>query len=872
MQSYQELLGQTFDQMTEIGSGGGGTVFRAHHKRLDKEVVLKKIHTNQLKNINRRAELDILKNLKHNYIPQIIDFIEYGDAVYTVMEYIPGQSFAQLLKQNVRFSQKDVVKWMRQLCEVVDYLHSQKPPIIHCDIKPANVMLTPHGDICLIDFNISGVKTEEGIASIGYSDGYAPVEQFAVVAGRIERGRQDKTQVGQNSGQTVGAGGQRYAQTERVGVQGYDQTELVGGQGYDQTELVGGQGYDRTELVGGQGYAQTELVGVQGYDQTELIGNQGYDQTELVGGQGYDQTELIGNQGYDRTELVGGQGYTPTELVGGQGYAPTELVGGQSGSGDVRSAQTNMTGAAFTQNMTSSAPSTSTRSRIRSMSDEDWAAAKQVAEYVGNSLMIDERTDIYSVGATLYHILCGVKPQPFYREQIPIRQINENISDSVIYVIEKAMALKPEDRFKNSEQLLKTVRNMGTVDKRYKALSRRQLTAAFLTGILTIASAFSVSFGISTMAQEKKELYRTYIEEMEDGREKGEYDRVTENYDKAVALMEGEEEAYFEMAMALYEQRQYEEAIDFLSRNVYTNAAMSLEEGYGRFYFITASCCFELEDYNGAISYYERAVVRESDEMAYYRDYVVALARNGQIEKAEEVLQEAARKGISADVMSLLNGEIALVQGEYGKCETELLDCLEATEDAYVKLRAYSKLDEAYELALQGTAQYDSRIELLTEALSVLPSDYQVTLMERLAQVYIDYSDLVGSGNTQDRDTYCEKAIALFRQMEDRGYATFTARYNIAILYEKMGRYDESMAQLNAMLDIYPDNYNLYKRMAFVELDVQAAKANEERDYHEFESRYKKALELYQNHAGGEDMEMLSLEQLYEDVLSNGWL
>ncbi len=791
MQNYQELLDDTFDQMTEIGSGGGGTVFRAHHKRLDKEVVLKKIHTNQLKTINSRAELDILKNLKNNYIPQIIDFIEYGDAVYTVMEYIPGQSFAQLLKQNIRFSQKDAVKWMRQLCEVVDYLHSQKPPIIHCDIKPANVMLTPQGNICLIDFNISGLKTEEGIASIGYSDGYAPVEQFAVVARRSAEKRQ-------------------------------------GGQSYDRTELVYGQSYDRTELVGGQSY----------------------DRTELVDGQSYDRTELVDGQSYDRTELVNGQN---------SGQAKAE-----SGGTAAQSVRYNDGGIA--SGTTASAARINSGSRMRSMSDADWASAMQVAAYVGSGLMIDERTDIYSVGATLYHILCGVKPQPFYRQQVPIKQISENISDSVAYVIEKAMALKPADRFKSSEQLLKTVRNMGTVDKRYKALSRRQLAAAFLIGILTIASAFCVSFGISAMAKEDKELYRTYIEEMEEARENREYDKVTASYEKAVALMEGETEAYFEMAMAYYEQRQYEEAIDFLSRKVYTNAAMSLEDGYGRFYFITASCYFELGDYNAAISYYERAVVRQSDEMAYYRDYVVALARNGQIEEAEAVLREAAQKEVSADVMSLLNGEIALLQNDYQKCETDLLDCIRDTKDAYVMLRAYSKLDEAYGLVYQDTEQYDRRIGLLAEALDALPAEYQITLMERLAQVYIDYSDV------KDRDYYCESAIALFRQMEDRGYATFTARYNVVVLYEKMGRYEEAYAQLNVLLDGYPDNYVLYKRMAFLELDIQAAKANEERDYHEFEVCYKKALELYGNDAGGGDMEMLSLRQLYDDVVINGWL
>lgn len=176
MQDYSALLGNTFTNIQQIGAGGGGTVFKAYHTRLEIDVVLKKIHTNVLKSIDSKAERDILKALKHPCIPQIYDFIASGEDIFTVMEYIPGYSFAQLLEQGQRFRQRDVIKWANQLCEVVAYLHSQKRPIIHCDIKPANVMLTPKGNICLIDFNISGVRTEEGISSVGYSDGYSPVE------------------------------------------------------------------------------------------------------------------------------------------------------------------------------------------------------------------------------------------------------------------------------------------------------------------------------------------------------------------------------------------------------------------------------------------------------------------------------------------------------------------------------------------------------------------------------------------------------------------------------------------------------------------------------------------------------------------------
>lgn len=796
MQNYQEMMRDTFDEMTQIGAGGGGTIFKAHHKRLDKEVVLKKIHVSQLNNISHRAELDILKNLKHSYIPQMLDFIEYGEEVFTVMEYIPGKSFAQLLEEKRRFSQKDVVKWTRQLCEVVDYLHSQTPPIIHCDIKPANIMLTPAGDICLIDFNISGVKTEEGIAAIGYSSGYAPVEQFAVVAGRVEN----------------------VMQTQRGGRAGSSMPESIAGKAEGRA------------AAGGD-------------DRTEIMPSAGEDRTEIAAGAGEDRTEIAAGAEEDRTEITPNAEDNKTEGASSK-YKNSVPSAALSASSDF----------------------TGSKSLLRFMTDEEWTAAKGVEASLGKKLMIDERTDIYSVGAALYHILTGQRPQPFYRNPVPVRQLCEDASEGLIFVIEKAMVVNPADRFRNSGQMLKAARNLGTVDRRYKSLSRRQLAAAVLTGILTVGSALSISQGRSVMAQEKQVQYSAYIEEMRSARIMKDYEGVNTNYVRALELFEGEPEAYYEMAAAYYDQRQYDRCIEYLSRNVYTNSAIMPDEGYGRFYYITASCYFELADYNAAASYYARAVELQPEEMSYYMDYVAALARNGQLEKAEAVLEEAERKGISSDVFSLLNGEIALLREDFRGCERYLTECIEETADDYVRLRAYTKLDDDYQLMYEGEDQYEVRRGKLAEALAVLPPEYQVTLMERLAQVYIDYSD-VG-----DRDACCESAIALFVQMEDRGYATFTSRYNIAVLYEKMERYEEAQEQLDFMEGIYPDNYIIYKRRSFIELEMQAVKPNGERDYHAFQEVYQRALELYGQNEAGEDMEMLSLQQLYNDVAANGWL
>lgn len=94
------------------------------------------------------------------------------------MEFIEGKNFKQLIEEGRNFDERLVRKFALQLCSAVQYLHSQEPPVIHSDIKPANVMLTPKGNICLIDFNIS-VFSGNGIGTaMGGSRGFAAPEQF----------------------------------------------------------------------------------------------------------------------------------------------------------------------------------------------------------------------------------------------------------------------------------------------------------------------------------------------------------------------------------------------------------------------------------------------------------------------------------------------------------------------------------------------------------------------------------------------------------------------------------------------------------------------------------------------------------------------
>ena len=172
-------IGDTYIIIEEIGQGGISKIYKAYHKRLKKEVVIKKIHSDISQKVDTRVEADILKNLKHSYLPKVLDFIVAGGEYYTITDYIDGDSFADVIKKEKKFTQKELIRWSIELCEALEYLHGQKPPIIHGDIKPGNVMLTSEGNVCLIDFNISNVFKNEGMVAVGYSNGFSPPEQYS---------------------------------------------------------------------------------------------------------------------------------------------------------------------------------------------------------------------------------------------------------------------------------------------------------------------------------------------------------------------------------------------------------------------------------------------------------------------------------------------------------------------------------------------------------------------------------------------------------------------------------------------------------------------------------------------------------------------
>ena len=170
-----DIIDNTYQVCSEIGAGGMGVIYLALHLRLNKYVVMKK-----LKNANAglsmlRNEVDVLKALRHTYLPQVYDFIEYYGELYTVIDYIEGCDLKYYLDNGIEVTEGQLIKWLRQLCEVLSYLHRHQPRILHLDIKPANIIIQTNGDVCLIDFGISMLGNET-LKGISYD--YSSPEQY----------------------------------------------------------------------------------------------------------------------------------------------------------------------------------------------------------------------------------------------------------------------------------------------------------------------------------------------------------------------------------------------------------------------------------------------------------------------------------------------------------------------------------------------------------------------------------------------------------------------------------------------------------------------------------------------------------------------
>lgn len=257
-------------------------------------------------------------------------------------------------------------------------------------------------------------------------------------------------------------------------------------------------------------------------------------------------------------------------------------------------------------------------------------------------------------------------------------------------------------------------------------------------------------------------------------------------------------------------------------------------------------------------------VVYRATHLRLNIDVVVKRIKDNIVNKvnAQTVLEETIAHGAAQDSVYMAQGEILYRKGQNDEAVTCFMQTLKSTEDAQMKRRAIFLCDDVYKNT--GNDVIDEEIALL-EKYSGLLED--LTLKERLADAYVRKAQ----SDNQCETEYYGKALEQFQKIYDSGYVTYQIQVNIALVYEYMDAFDNAEKLLLEIAKSYPEQYETYKRLAYLEADLQQGKENADRDYQKMREYYEQAVLLYDKGAV-QDMEMDMLEQMMDELETGGWL
>ena len=202
------VLRDRYRILERVGQGGAGAVYRAEDLRLPGRITaVKEIHldmagTPEAKSDVQeqfRLEASTLAQLDHPGLPRVSDYFVLGNSDFLVMDFVAGPDLRHVVDearaQGEFLAEAKVLDWMKQLLEIVAYLHGQDPPVLHRDIKPSNIKLTPGDRIKLVDFGLvkpldpadpRTLTVARGVGSLPYT----PMEQYPGDAAHTD-GRSD---------------------------------------------------------------------------------------------------------------------------------------------------------------------------------------------------------------------------------------------------------------------------------------------------------------------------------------------------------------------------------------------------------------------------------------------------------------------------------------------------------------------------------------------------------------------------------------------------------------------------------------------------------------------------------------------------------
>ncbi|SEO61091.1 serine/threonine protein kinase [Amphibacillus marinus] len=607
-----------YEILKEIGRGGMSVVYLAMDNRLNKSLVVKDIRKrkgkdNELLINSLVVEANMLKRLEHHALPRIYDIIESKGDIYVVMDYIEGQSLKEVLDSHGRLPAKDVIKWARQLSDVLDYLHTREPPIVYRDMKPDNIMLTPNGKIKLIDFGIA--------------------REYKV------------------------------------------------------------------------------------------------------------------NHSTDTVNL------------GTKGYASPEQLSGKQ---------------------------------------------------------TDARTDIYSLGVTLYHLVTGrsLSEPPF--EVRPIRQWDASLPEGLEHIIHRCTQTEPDQRYQSCAELSYDLANIDKLTQGYKKKLYQRLVAFIIPFLFFFVFSTTTILGYNGMRQEQFEHYVDLINQARSELIDGNDSRAIQLMEAAIEEDNRRAEAYINILNIYINRGDVDSGLDKLEQYI--------NQGYGRIdtddnvLFKVGMTYFDLKrDYSRALHYFRQINEEVLPDVIYYKTLATTLSSlNIEYQAFSEELHD-----LEAYTDSLPNDQ-------------KKIDNYQALANIYLSYKA--QIDQANTRAIDILEKANELLTILND--ETLSIQYQELFIRNLAQAY--YS----RGIENDAIADFEQAIDYYSRLLEEGIANEErVRITIGSIYQEMGRHSLAIAQFEQIIDDNPDLIEGYVRLANLLIDLEQERDEVERSYQAARDLYEQANE-----------------------------
>lgn len=431
-----------------------------------------------------------------------------------------------------------------------------------------------------------------------------------------------------------------------------------------------------------------------------------------------------------------------------------------------------------------------------------------------DAIQIDERSDIYSLGATMHYLIDGA-----------------DCSEELLRIISKAMNPVPEQRYKSAADMLSDIQNIRTRDKDFRRLKRTQRIYYGVSALLLISGVAGIFYGWRTVTGEE------FLKEYQV------FAQATSGDDHAEIIKEG---------------------MELLNNKKYQLVSENFDKEVSDIFYIIANCYFKEKQYQEAGNYYQKAIDLTSDNSNYYRDYAISEARLKDTKKAEEILKKAEKQGMETDGISLVRAEIALSEKEYDTAEEFFRQSIDASDDDYLKVRAYL----LYARSLRESGDIEKEIQVLEEAQDNITEADKIPVVRALGSAYIRKSSL-------SKDDACEKkAMHCYETIDKAGESSLNDSLNLAFLYQRQKEFEKGKDILFKLKKEFSDEYRVYMRLAFLCCTEEGEKENDKRDYSDAEQYYKTAEGLYQQkiNNGADDAEMKKLEDTMEQLYEKGWL